>query len=346
MNFVSCLKSVCMRIEVGTLPWLMTEDKDIPILRVAMAYTAHEEPLLRTQARSAMLTLLSKIKMGEGPLLRTALDMAKSRKLGWVIGKSWHWTWHVMSLHWREELSELCHVLSHLSFWSICFLKGDLLLAPSDSPGCQPHCAHCCGRIGARWHKQRKRGMLPFFRNGHSLRRTVYPIPKKGWRDGGGHNATFSKAKSEAFAKSVFSNSFWLCRRNDAPWAGCAVLYPQISVPKWCSWPRLFWSRQSMRSIQQWPTPWQGCQVSEVGIARIAAGPLGPLRWTDQARHPRHHTDGLWCHSGKSGLEIGILDSHKGCRSESLERSLCEAFEMIQQRFFGTGLLRMIGKWI
>ena len=82
MNFVSCLKSVCMRIEVWTLPWLMTEDKDIPILRVAMAYTAHEEPLLRTQARSAMLTLLSKIKMGEGPLLRTALDMAKSRKLG------------------------------------------------------------------------------------------------------------------------------------------------------------------------------------------------------------------------------------------------------------------------
>ena len=90
-----------------------------------------------------------------------------------------------MPLYWKEELSELCHVLSHLSFWSICFLKGDLLLAPSDSPGCQPHCAHCCGRIGARWHKQRKRGMLPFFRNGHSLRRTVYPIPQKGWRDGG-----------------------------------------------------------------------------------------------------------------------------------------------------------------
>ena len=82
MNFISCLKSICMRVEVGTLPWLMAEEKDIPILRVAMAYTAHEEPLLRTQARSAMLTLFSKSKMGDGQLLRTALDMAKSRKLG------------------------------------------------------------------------------------------------------------------------------------------------------------------------------------------------------------------------------------------------------------------------
>ena len=82
MNFISCLKSVSMRIEVGTLPWLMTEDRDIPILRMAMVHTAHEEPLLRTQARNAMLTLLSKIKIGEGQLLRTALEMAKSRKLG------------------------------------------------------------------------------------------------------------------------------------------------------------------------------------------------------------------------------------------------------------------------
>ena len=82
MNFISCLKSVSMRIEVGTLPWLMTEDRDIPILRMAMVYTAHEEPLLRTQARNAILTLFSKIKIGEGQLLRTALEMAKSRKLG------------------------------------------------------------------------------------------------------------------------------------------------------------------------------------------------------------------------------------------------------------------------
>ena len=40
MNFVSCLKTVSMRIDVETLPFLMT-DSDIPILRVAMAYTAH-----------------------------------------------------------------------------------------------------------------------------------------------------------------------------------------------------------------------------------------------------------------------------------------------------------------
>ncbi|CAL1147302.1 unnamed protein product [Cladocopium goreaui] len=81
MNFVSCLKTVSMRIDVETLPFLMT-DSDIPILRVAMAYTAHEEALLRTQARNAMLALFSKMKMGEEQLLRTALEMAKSRKLG------------------------------------------------------------------------------------------------------------------------------------------------------------------------------------------------------------------------------------------------------------------------
>eukprot|EP00435_Cladocopium_sp_Y103_P014119 s3303_g3.t1 len=60
-----------MRINVETLPFLMTEDKDIPLLRMAMAYTAHEEALLRTQARSAMLTLFGKMKMGEGQLSQT-----------------------------------------------------------------------------------------------------------------------------------------------------------------------------------------------------------------------------------------------------------------------------------
>ena len=121
MNFISCLKSVSMRIEVGTLPWLMTEDRDIPILRMAMVYTAHEEPLLRTQARNAMLTLFSKIKIGEGQLLRTALEMAKSRKLGWVIGKSWHCTWHVMPLYWTRWLGKAsCWRIYALSRLSRC----------------------------------------------------------------------------------------------------------------------------------------------------------------------------------------------------------------------------------
>ena len=82
MNFISCVKTISMRISVETLPFLVTEDGDIPLLGVAMAYTAHEEALLRTQARNALLTLLLKMKMGNGQLLRTALEMAKSRKLG------------------------------------------------------------------------------------------------------------------------------------------------------------------------------------------------------------------------------------------------------------------------
>ena len=365
MNFISCLKSVSMRIEVGTLPWLMTEDRDIPILRMAMVYTAHEEPLLRTQARNAMLTLFSKIKIGEGQLLRTALEMAKSRKLGWVIGKSWHCTWHVMPLYWTRWLGKAScwriyalSRLSHLSFWSICFLTGDGTLLPLtfhtslvetsmmslstfscilDFPGCRPLCALYCGRIGQTWHKQPKTGMRRLCKNGHFVKRTVFLIPHKGVRDGGRYGTTtFWKAKSKAFAR-----------------AGCAVLYPQIYVYQngvnrcdVISWPRLLWSRPSMRSIQQWPTPRQGCRVSMVWIARIAAGPLGPFGRTDQAWHHRHHTDGLWCYCWKSGLEIRLLDSHKGCGSEPLERSLCEAFQKIQQKFFGTVFLGKIGKWI
>ena len=81
MNFISCVKTISMRINVETLPFLVTEDSDIPLLGVAMAYTAHEEALLGTQARNALLTLLSKMKKSDG-LLRTALEMAKSRKLG------------------------------------------------------------------------------------------------------------------------------------------------------------------------------------------------------------------------------------------------------------------------
>ena len=82
MNFISCVKTISMRISVETLPFLVTEDSDIPLLGVVMAYTAHEEALLRTQARNALLTLLSKMKKSDGQLLRTALEMAKSRKLG------------------------------------------------------------------------------------------------------------------------------------------------------------------------------------------------------------------------------------------------------------------------
>ena len=241
MNFISCLKSVSMRIEVGTLPWLMTEDRDIPILRMAMVHTAHEEPLLRTQARNAMLTLLSKIKIGEGQLLRTALEMAKSRKLGWVIGKSWHCTWHVMPLYWTRWLGRRhaggfmrCHdcrtwvsgpfvswqEMAHCSLtqFHTSLVEPSMTMSLStfscilDFPGCRPLCALYCGRIGQTWHKQPKTGMHRLCKNGHFVKRTVFLIPHKGVRDGGRYGTTtFWKAKSKAFAR-----------------AGCAVLYPQI----------------------------------------------------------------------------------------------------------------------
>ena len=57
MNFVSCRKSVCLRIDVGTLhgyPWLMTEGKDIPILCMAMAYTTRNTSLFAEHGTTNM----------------------------------------------------------------------------------------------------------------------------------------------------------------------------------------------------------------------------------------------------------------------------------------------------
>ena len=40
MNFISCVKTISMRIKVETLPFLVTEDSDIPLLGVANPFRA------------------------------------------------------------------------------------------------------------------------------------------------------------------------------------------------------------------------------------------------------------------------------------------------------------------
>ena len=40
MNFISCVKTISMRISVETLPFLVTEDSDIPLLGVANPFRA------------------------------------------------------------------------------------------------------------------------------------------------------------------------------------------------------------------------------------------------------------------------------------------------------------------
>ncbi|CAK9095835.1 Hypothetical protein (Fragment), partial [Durusdinium trenchii] len=82
--FVSALKTVCMRTSVESLPYLMTEDRDLPVFRRAMAYTAYDEALVRTMARSAQLWIFPKLKQNQ-ELLCIALDIAKSEMLGLVI---------------------------------------------------------------------------------------------------------------------------------------------------------------------------------------------------------------------------------------------------------------------
>eukprot|EP00435_Cladocopium_sp_Y103_P039884 s2030_g10.t1 len=83
-HFVACIKKVCTEVTLAGLPYLMNDDGSIPILKAAMAFTAHDEALVRTQARSATLTLFAKLKKGECQLLHIALDMAKSMMLGSV----------------------------------------------------------------------------------------------------------------------------------------------------------------------------------------------------------------------------------------------------------------------
>ena len=82
--FVSALKTVCMRTSVESLPYLMTEDRDLPVFRRAMAYTAYDEALVRTMARSAQLWIFPKLKQNQ-ELLCIALDIARSEMLGLVI---------------------------------------------------------------------------------------------------------------------------------------------------------------------------------------------------------------------------------------------------------------------
>ena len=82
--FVSALKTVCMRTSVEYLPYLMTEDRDLPVFRRAMTYTAYDEALVRTQARSAQLWFYPKLKQNQ-ELLCIALDIARSEMLGLVI---------------------------------------------------------------------------------------------------------------------------------------------------------------------------------------------------------------------------------------------------------------------
>ncbi|CAK8986555.1 Uncharacterized protein SCF082_LOCUS597 [Durusdinium trenchii] len=89
--FVSALKTVCMRTSVEYLPYLMTEDRDLPVFRRAMTYTAYDEALVRTQARSAQLWFYPKLKQNQ-ELLCIALDIARSElptPLCTLLRKNW-----------------------------------------------------------------------------------------------------------------------------------------------------------------------------------------------------------------------------------------------------------------
>ena len=96
MNFVSCLKSMQTVLRVANSVMShgsvsASEDKDIPILGMAVAYAA-QEALLRTQTRSAMLAprypdLLEHTKV-PGTLHRSICLVSEGHQLI-ALARSW-----------------------------------------------------------------------------------------------------------------------------------------------------------------------------------------------------------------------------------------------------------------
>ena len=98
-----------------------------------------------------------------------------------------------------------------------------------DFQGCRPLCALCCGRIGQTWHKQPKTGMLRLCKNGHSVKRTVFPVPHKGVRVGGQYGTRPSEKRRIRLLQNLNSQILFK-QKQHRPRAGCTVLYPQIYV--------------------------------------------------------------------------------------------------------------------
>ena len=98
-----------------------------------------------------------------------------------------------------------------------------------DFQGCRPLCALCCGRIGQTWHLQPKAGMLRLCKNGHSVKRTVFPVPHKGVRVGGQYGTRPSEKRRTRLLQNLNSQILFK-QKQHRPRAGCTVLYPQIYV--------------------------------------------------------------------------------------------------------------------
>ena len=78
-----------------------------------------------------------------------------------------------------------------------------------DFQGCRPLCALCCGRVGQTWHKQPKAGMLRLCKNGHSVKRTVFPVPHKGVRVGGQYGTRPSEKRRTRLLQNLNSQIFF-----------------------------------------------------------------------------------------------------------------------------------------
>ena len=142
-----------------------------------------------------------------------------------------------------------------------------------DFQGCRPLCALCCGRIGQTWHKQPKTGMLQLCKNGHSVKRTVFPVPHKGVRVGGQYGTRPSEKRRTRLLQNLNSQILFKQKQRRTS----SRLHGFVS-------PNLYQRDViGLGFCEADPIPWQGCRVSMVRIAWIAAGPLGPSGRTDQA---------------------------------------------------------------
>ena len=78
--YMSALKTVALRTQPGACKWLV-DDETLPLFERAMQFAAHDEDIVRTASRNALLLLLTTFKE-QGEVLHIALDMVAQTLLG------------------------------------------------------------------------------------------------------------------------------------------------------------------------------------------------------------------------------------------------------------------------
>ena len=122
------------------------------------------------------------------------------------------------------------------------FMKSDVIehirLHPRFSRLPTPLCT-LLWQNGQTWHKQPKAGMLRLCKNGHSVKRTVFPVPHKGVRVGGQYGTRPSEKRRTRLLQNLNSQILFKQKQRRTSSRLHGFVSPNLCVPKRCNWPRL-----------------------------------------------------------------------------------------------------------